>query len=281
MRPAIFLISVSWAMACSVVHAETYVTERNVSIDRCGTAWFITRFVDAAAEFQFFETGKTPPPGITYAFFGSRYFNKGPDCTFAVMVKSHQKGGLKALQQMNEQFNDIFAWRAGPDSLSRHLREGIADLRKANDSDLETFRRMFVVFDFLYFAYGGDKTQMLPSRQRDMDHLALRMLLELADQPGFRSLPAYPAVGTPLAPGNEDFKKGVQTIYEQLPLDSPSMAPLNRAWVLECREHGWHPDTYGPLLRWIELQAPITPDRQALRKIYLLINQRLITATHE
>jgi hypothetical protein len=281
MRCVIVLIILSQLLACPTVHAETYVTERNVSIDRCGTAWFITRFVDAEAEFQFFETGKTPPPGITYAFFGSRYFNKGPDCTFAVMVKSHKKGGLKPLQQMNEQFNDIFAWRAGPDSMARHLREGIAEIRKDNNSDLETYHRLFVAFDFLYLAYGGDKAQMLPSRRRDMDHLPLRMLLEFADDPDLRSLPAYPAIGASLAPGAKDFEKKIQAIYEQLPLGSPSMAPLDRNWVSQCNEHGWHPDTYGPLLRWIELRTPTTPDRQALRKMYLLINQRLMTAAHE
>lgn len=281
MRFVLILMTLCWVMGRAVIHAETYVTERNVSIDRCGTAWFITRFVDAEAEFLFFEPGKPPPPGITYAFFGSRYFNKGPDCTFAVMIKAHQKGGLKPLQQMNEQFNDIFAWRAVPDSLARHLREGIADLRKANDSDSDTYRRMFVAFDFLYLAYGGDKAQMLPSRQREMDHLPLRILLEFADEPGFRSLPAYPSIGTSLTPGNEDFKKGIQAIYEQLPLESPSMAPLDRAWVLQCRERGWQTDTYGPLLNWIELQAPTSQDRQALRKIYLLIKQRVMNAAHE
>lgn len=268
-------------MACTVVRAETYVTERNVSIDRCGSAWFITRFVDAAAEFQFIETGETPPPGITYAFFGSRYFNKGQDCTFAVMVKAHQKGNLKPLQQMNEQFNDIFAWRAGPDSLARHLREGIADLRKANNSDLDTYHRMFVAFDFLYLAYGGDKKAMLPSRQRDIDHLPLRILLEFAEGPGFGSLPAYPSAGTSAAPGNGDFEKQIDAIYDQLPMDSPSIAPLNKAWAVRSREHGWQPDSHGPLLRWIELQAPSGKDQQALRKIYLLIKQRLMTVPHE
>jgi len=281
MLPAFLLILLSWAMAFTDVQAETYVTERNVSIDRCGTAWFITRFVDPAAEFQFFETGKKPPPGITYAFFGSRYFNKGPDCTFAVMVKVHQKGGMKPLQRMNEQFNDIFAWRAGPDSLSRHLREGIADLRKSNESDLETYRRMFVAFDFLYLAYGGDKNQMLPSRKRDMDHLPLRILLELADGPSFLSNPAYPDSESSRALNDEDFKILIQAIYEQLPLDSPSATPLNKAWVLQCRAHGWQPDTYGPLLRWIQLQSPTAPDRQTMRKIYLLIQERLMNAPHE
>ena len=268
-------------MACAIIHAETYVTERNVSIDRCGTAWFITRFVDAEAKFEFFETGKTPPPGITYAFFGSKYFNKGPDCTFAVMVKSRKKEGLKALQLMNEQFNDIFAWRAGPDALSRHLREGIAELRDANQSDLETYKRMFIIFDVLYFAYGGDKSEMLPSQQRDMDHLPIRILLEFADGPAFRGIPSYPPSSVSRDPEGDDFKAKVQAIYDQFPLDSTSAAPLDKAWTVRCREHGWEPSTYGPVLSWLERQNPAKVDRKVLQKIYLLVKQRLLEPPNE
>jgi hypothetical protein len=196
MRSTFHLVTALALSAVPLVRAETYVTQKNVSIDRCGSAWFISRFMDADARFLFFEPGEAPPPaGTTYAFFGSSYFNKGADCTFAVMVKAQRKDNLKALRSLNEQFNDVFAWRAGPDSMSRFLREEIAALRKETGSDEETYRHMFVVFDLMYLAYGGDKKELLGPRQMDIDHLPLRVLLEIADPDGPAGALHYPSAG--------------------------------------------------------------------------------------
>jgi hypothetical protein len=271
MRFILLLISLCWTATCIVSQAETYVSEENVSIDRCGTAWFITRFVDANAQFKFFKKEDPAPQGITYGFFGSQYFNKGPDCTFTVMVKAHHKADLKPLQLMSEQINDIFAWRAGPDSLSRHLRDGIGDLRRANNSDLETYQRLFPVFDCLYLAYGGDRSKMLPEAQRNSKHLPVQILLETGEGAHFKNLPAYPTTDN-----DEEFSKAIESIYQQLPLDPSMIGPLDKTWENQCREHGWTVTTYGPLFKWLDSQTLVAQDKQALKKIYLFIYQRVV-----
>lgn len=277
MRFHFHLVAVIAAAAFSTAQAENYVTERNVSIDRCGTAWFISRFVDADATFSFFENGKTPPPGITYAFFGSKYFNKGADCTFAVMVKAHGKESLKALRLLNEQFNDIFAWRAGPDSLSRFLREEIASLRKETASDEETFRHMFVVFDLMYLAYGGDKNALLNSRHKDIDNLPIRILLDVAE-PGDAVLPLRDPTGGGGVPADGNQSDPLLKIYDALLplLESGQLKPLTKEWCLQCRESGWNKETSPLLLDWLKIQEPKTGVNKILKRIYLLVADRIL-----
>lgn len=255
MRLTLFFVILCLTLICPRVKGDVYVTERNVSIDRCGTAWFITRFVDANAEFQFFATGDVPPPGISYGFFGSKFFNKGPDCTFTVMLKAYQKADLKPLQRMSEQINDVFAWRAGPESIARYMRDGIGNLRSATDNDLTTYNQLFLFFDFLYLAYEGDPSKFLPSKQNDLKHLNLRILLDLAENQFSGNIPKFPSTTT-----DEDFEKSIASIYQKLSIEEPTLSPFGT----------------DQLSSWINQQKLNAPNKQALQKLYQLIQNRII-----
>lgn len=275
MRSIFHLVTALVWSAVSVVRAETYVTQKNVSIDRCGSAWFISRFIDADARFAFFEPGKeSPPAGKTYAFFGSEYFNKGADCTFAAIVKAHRKDNLRALRSLNEQFNDIFAWRAGPDSLSRFLRDEIAVLRKETGSDEETYRHMFVFFDLMYLAYGGEKKELLAPRQIDIDQLPLRVFLELADPDAPECGDRYPSTGA--LPADEALAE-IQQIHNRLlpVLEKGDLKPLGKEWCTRAREGGWNKDTAAPLLDWVKLQQPDDGTRATLKRILALVTGKI------
>lgn len=255
MRLTFFICAFCLTLVCPRVRGDVYVTERNVSIDRCGSAWFITRFVDASAEFQFFATGEIPPPGISYGFYGSKFFNKGPDCTFTVMLKAYQKADLKALQRMSEQINDVFAWRAGPESIARYMRDGIGDLRKATDDDFASYNQLFPFFDYLYLAYEGDPSKVLRPKQNDLKHLNLRILLDLAEKQFSGNIPKFPSTIT-----DENFDKSIASIYEKLRVEDPTLSPFGT----------------DQLSSWINQQKLNAPNKQALQKLYQLVQNRII-----
>ena len=134
---------------------EVYVTLEHVSIDRCASAWFIKRFVDSEATYAFFAQGAKPPPGIGFGFYGAQYFNHGPDCTFADLVKKNKKGSNPALQKMNTVVNDVMSWMQGPGSMSARLNNHIAEVYELTKSDGAVFENVFPTFDLLYFKCEG------------------------------------------------------------------------------------------------------------------------------
>jgi hypothetical protein len=143
---------------------ETYVTLENVSIDRCASAWFIQRFVDDQAKFVFFQNGETPPSGIGYDYYGAPFFRRGPDSTFARLVKAHHKQSNPALRKIYEEANDVSAWKKGPESLTAKLLNLIAERREKVD-DEAVYRDIFPLFDLLYLSHGANTSDCLPSQQ--------------------------------------------------------------------------------------------------------------------
>lgn len=143
------------------LRAETYVTEEGVQIDRCACAWFILRFVDEEAQFKFFKNGEKPPAGIGFDYYGAPYFHKGPDCSFTSFIKKHpnqKTTNQKALQEINQLVNDVFAWRDGPKSNASLLRLAIDEFNQ-NHTDQEIFTSSVAIFDYVYLKFGG----ILPS----------------------------------------------------------------------------------------------------------------------
>ena len=143
--------------------AETWITERKVHIDRCASAWFISRFVDPDPEFVYIAQGESPPVGNSFDFFGAKYFHHGSDCTFTTLVKSFKQEKNASLIAMNSTVNDAFGWMNAPGSFAAEFRELIADLEEVNGNDAKTVADMAVVFDLLYAKLGGSETEMLES----------------------------------------------------------------------------------------------------------------------
>lgn len=142
--------------------AKRYVTEEGVQIDRCASAWFISRFVDAEAEFVFFPAGTPPPKGVTYAFYGADYFRVGAGCTYTTLLKAHALEHEPALRAIDAIANDTVAWRQGPESLALAMREGVDQIREAIGHDAATYEQVFSIFDLVYLKAGGMAVAVQP-----------------------------------------------------------------------------------------------------------------------
>jgi hypothetical protein len=87
---------------------HTWVTRRDVYIDRIASAWLIRRFIDPKARFKF--TGAksyTPKRGeVRFDMFEAEYTHEGDRCTFETLL---QRSGIKdrALRAIGEIVHDI------------------------------------------------------------------------------------------------------------------------------------------------------------------------------
>jgi hypothetical protein len=68
---------------------KTWVTRKNLFVDRIACGWLIRRFVDRAAVFKFVTgSGYTPKPDeIRFDMFDGDYTHEGDRCTFEVMIQ--------------------------------------------------------------------------------------------------------------------------------------------------------------------------------------------------
>ena len=172
-------------LLCSgaAVYGGQYVTLRHVSIDRCASAWFIKRFVDADAVFVFFNQGENPPAGTGFGFFGAAYFNHGPDCTFTDLVKKHRQTD-PALQKMNAAVNDVMAWMQGAGAIPTRFDNHISDIYDQAKSDSAVLENIFPALDLLYLKCGGKRTAYLEPERKYYDLLELQLLRRVLNDKG-------------------------------------------------------------------------------------------------
>ncbi|WP_438010370.1 chromate resistance protein ChrB domain-containing protein [Sorangium sp. So ce321] len=96
------------AMLAAEVRGRTWVTRKNIHIDRIASAWLIRRFLDPEARFKF-VSGKsyTPEPGeLRFDMFEAEFTHEGDRCTFEVLL---DRFGLadSALRLIAEIIHDI------------------------------------------------------------------------------------------------------------------------------------------------------------------------------
>ena len=159
--------------------AGVYVTEKNVQIDRCACAWFITRYLDSKPTFKFIKQGEQPPAGISYDFFGADYFHNGPDCSYTNFVKIHVKKPDPALIGINAIVNDVFAWRNGPNSLSIEFKKYIDILAGQGLSDTEIYNNCLPIFDLLYLSNKGNTTGMSTEGKKATSQLTKKLFKDI------------------------------------------------------------------------------------------------------
>jgi hypothetical protein len=96
------------AAAERVDPGRTWVTRRDVHIDRLASAWLIRRFIDPAARFKFVAAqGYRPAAGeLRFDMFEGEYTHAGEHCTFETLVS---RFGLhdRALAAIGEIVHDI------------------------------------------------------------------------------------------------------------------------------------------------------------------------------
>lgn len=85
---------------------KTWLTRPCLHIDRVGTAWLITHFIDAKARSVFADDPRKHPEAIPYDMTGVEFTHHGEDCTVETFIK---RPGLDdfALRRIGEMVHDV------------------------------------------------------------------------------------------------------------------------------------------------------------------------------
>ena len=134
------------------MRGHTWVTRRDVHIDRIASAWLIRRFIDPKARFKFTAAkGYQPKKSeVRFDMFEAEYTHEGDRCTFETLL---QRAGLKdrALRAIGEIVHDIDCKDA---KFGREEASGIAalvrGLARAYPNDADRLERGAAALDSLY-----------------------------------------------------------------------------------------------------------------------------------
>jgi len=150
--------------AMSHIDGATWVTRRDVHVDRIASAWLITRFIDGRPTFRFVdERGYAHRPGdLRFDMFEAEYTHVGDACTFETLVTTFVPND-QALRAIAEIVHDVdckdgkFGRDEAP-GLAR-LIDGIV-ARHAQDEDRLVSGTH--VFDDLYAAFRDARDGISP-----------------------------------------------------------------------------------------------------------------------
>ena len=139
-----------------VMTGHTWVTRRDVFVDRIASAWLIRRFIDPKARFKFVGSKTYQPKSgeVRFDMFEAEYTHEGDRCTFETLL---QRAALKdpALTALAEMVHDI---DCKDEKFGREEAAGVAALvrgiARANPDDGARLERGAAAFDELYASLG-------------------------------------------------------------------------------------------------------------------------------
>ena len=139
------------------VDGATWVTRRDIRVDRIASAWLIRRFIDQRPRFRFVDAAHyTHHAGeLRFDMFDAEYTHVGDACTFETLLAQFLPGD-PVLREIAEIVHDVdckdskFGRNEAP-GLAR-IVAGIAALCPRDEDRSERGAR---VFDDLYAAFGG------------------------------------------------------------------------------------------------------------------------------
>lgn len=140
---------------------KTWVTRRDVFVDRMASAWLIKRFIDPSARFKFVPAKRYEPRAgeLRFDMFGGEFTHEGDRCTFEVLIERAglSDHGLVAISQMVHDIDlkDSKYGRAETAGIERVL-QGIV---LANKSDGARLERSAPIFDDLYRLFDKRKAR--------------------------------------------------------------------------------------------------------------------------
>ncbi|MEN6484542.1 MAG: chromate resistance protein ChrB domain-containing protein [Syntrophobacteraceae bacterium] len=90
------------------LEGKTWVTRKNVFVDRIACGWLVRRFVDEKAAFRFVQSRQyvPEPDEVRFDMFEGEFTHEGDRCTFEVMLR-HMRLPDPALARMAEVIHDI------------------------------------------------------------------------------------------------------------------------------------------------------------------------------
>jgi hypothetical protein len=129
---------------------KTWLTRPRPEIDRVGSAWLISKFIDRKAKFVFAPSAEAFPKAIPFDMLDAEFSHHGNCCTFETLIKRFAISD-KSLAQIGEMIHDADLddarfQRAEAVGIDRVLK-GWA---KQGLPDREILRRGFECFDALY-----------------------------------------------------------------------------------------------------------------------------------
>ena len=139
-------------------HGATWVTRRNVHVDRIASGWLIRRFIDSRAQFRFVKpVGYEPAKGeIRFDMFDAEFTHVGAACTFEVLIGAFRLGGDEALRAVADIVHDI---DCKDDSFGREeTREtagALSELYERRASDEARLEHGGILFENIYAMFGG------------------------------------------------------------------------------------------------------------------------------
>jgi hypothetical protein len=139
----------------AIFRGRTWVTRRNVHVDRIASAWLIRRFIDDRAMFAF-VAGKgyrKKPDDVTFDMFEADFTHVGDRCTFEVLVDSFdlRTAGLSAIAEIVHDI-DVKDSKFGR-SEAPGIAELVAGIALAHADDQARVELGGRVFDALFELY--------------------------------------------------------------------------------------------------------------------------------
>ena len=145
----------SGTKARSAYKNRTWVTRKDIHVDRMASAWLIRRFIDPRARFKFVPaSGYRPAPQeVRFDMFEAEFTHQGELCTFEVLAGRFRPNDT-ALRRIGEIIHDIDL------KDSRFLREEAAGVERlvagivaSQVKDDDRLRRAAALFDDLYESF--------------------------------------------------------------------------------------------------------------------------------
>ena len=139
------------------VEGATWVTRRDVHVDRIASAWLIRRFIDRRPRFRFVDPVRHAHRDgeLRFDMFEAEYTHVGDACTFETLVSTFvpEDGALREIAEIVHDVDckdDKFRRDEAP-GLAR-LILGIVALREKDEDRVDEGAALF---DVLYAAFGG------------------------------------------------------------------------------------------------------------------------------
>ncbi len=129
---------------------KTWLTRPRPEIDRVGSAWLISKFIDPKAKFVFAPTAQAVPEAIPFDMLDAEFSHHGNCCTFETLIRRFAVSD-KSLGKIGEMIHD-----ADLDDARFQRVEAVGIDRvlkgwaKEGLPDEEILRRGFECFDALY-----------------------------------------------------------------------------------------------------------------------------------
>ena len=130
--------------------AKTWLTRPRPEIDRVGSAWLISKFIDRKPKFVFASSGEAFPNAIPFDMLDAEFSHHGNCCTFETLIRRFAISD-KSLAKIGEMIHD-----ADLDDARFQRVEAVGIDRvlkgwaKQGLSDLKILRRGFECFNALY-----------------------------------------------------------------------------------------------------------------------------------